>query len=82
MLHVIQSNISPLRDGLACRNANGHILKVRVAWEFAKPQRLVESCLGGVREADGWCLGAIGVEADHREGTALCEAGGAAGVGA
>ena len=82
MLHVIQSDISPLRDGLACRNTNGHILKVLVAREFAEPQRLVESCLGGVREADGRCLCAIGVKADHGKGAALCEAGGGAGVGA
>ena len=82
MLHVIQSDISPLRDRLARRNTNGHILKVLVAREFAEPQRLVESCLGGVREADGRCLGTIGVEADHGKGTALCEAGGGAGVGA
>ena len=82
MLHVIQSDVSPLCDGLACRNANGHILKVRVAWEFAEPQWLVESCLGGVREADSWCLCAVGVKADHRKGTALCEAGGGASVGA
>ena len=82
MLHVIQSDVSPLRDRLARRNANGHILKVRVATEFGKPQRLVESGLGGVREAVSWCLGAIGVEADDGNGAALREAGGAAGVGA
>lgn len=82
MLHVIQSDVSPLRDRLACRNTNGHILKFLVAREFGKPQWLVESCLRGVREAEGRCLCAIGVEADHRDGTALCEASGAASVGA
>lgn len=82
MLDVIQSDVSPLRDGLACRNTNGHVLKVLVAWERAEPQWLIESCLGGVREADGWCLCAVGVEADHGDGAALCEAGGGAGVGA
>ena len=82
MLHVIQSDVSPLRDGLACRNTNGHVLKVLVAWEFAKPQWLVESCLRGVREGVGWCLCAIGVEADHGKGAALREASGGAGVGA
>ena len=82
MLHVIQSDVSPLGDGLACRNTNGHILKVRVAWEFAELQWLVESCLRGVREGESRCLCAIGVEADHRKGTALRKAGGAAGVGA
>ena len=82
MLHVVQRDVSSLRDGLAGRDTNGHVLKVRVAWEFAEPQWLVEGCLGGVREADRWCLGAIGVEADDGKGAALCEAGGGAGVGA
>ena len=82
MLDVIQSDVSPLRDRLAGRNTNGHVLKVHVAWECAEPQWLVESCLGGVREADGWCLCAVGVEADHGKRATLCEAGGGAGVGA
>ena len=82
MLHVIQRNVRPLRDRLACRNTKGYILKVRVAWEFAEPQWLAESCLKGVPEAESWCLCAIGVEADHRKGTTLCQASGAASVGA
>ena len=82
MHNIVKSDISPLRDRLARRDTNGDVLEVRVAGEFGQPQGLIESCLGGVREAKGWRLGAVGVETDDGEGAALCEAGGAAGVGA
>ena len=82
MYNIVKSNISPLRDRFACRNTNGDVLEVFVAGELGKPQGLIESSLGGVREADGWRLGTIGVETHDGEGAALCEAGGGAGIGA
>lgn len=80
--NIVKSDISPLGDRFASRNANGDVLEVRVAGEFGEPQGLIESRLGGVREAESGRLGAVDVETHNGEGAALCEAGGAAGVGA
>ena len=82
MLHIVQSDISPLRDRFASRDTNGDVLKIRVARELGEFQRLVERRLGGVREAEGGRLRAVDVEADDGEGAALGEAGRGAGVGA
>ena len=82
MLDIVKGNISPLRDGFACRNTNGNVLEICVAGERGERQGLIESCLGGVREAESWRLCPIGVETHNGEGAALCEAGGGASVGA
>ena len=79
---IVKGNISPLRDRLACRNTDGDVLEIGVAGELGELQGLIESCLGGVREAESWRLRPIGVETHDGEGAALCEAGGGAGVGA
>ena len=82
MHNIVKSNISPLRDRFARRDTNGDVLEVLVARELGEPQGLIESRLGGVREAEGGRLGAVDVETHDGEGAALCEAGGGAGVGA
>lgn len=82
MLHIVESDISPLGDRFASRDTDRDILETRVARELGEPQRLVKGGLGGVGEAKGGRLGAVGVEADDGEGAALGEAGSGARVGA
>ena len=83
MLHIVQRNVRSLRQGLAGRDPNAHVLQVPVrARQHRQLQRLVLLALRRAAQAHGRHLGAVDVEAGHGHGAALRQVLGGAGVGA